>query len=139
MSIAEKLGKKSELAILIAGHGTTKGDDVFCKIAKLVEEKTNVKTSVGYVACKPTVKDSLKELIEKGYKEIVVVPLFLVAGSHVLEDIPKMIGIKKNFCDFKGVRIYYARHIGADYRLAEVVIDRVKEVLNADKKSKDFS
>ncbi len=127
------------IAILIAGHGTTRGDDVFDKIAKLVEEKTNIKTCVGYVACKPTVKDSLKELIDEGYKEIVVVPLFLVAGSHVLEDIPKMIGIKENSCAFEGVRIYYAKHIGADHRLADVVIDRVREVLDADAKSRDFS
>ncbi len=135
----ERLSKKSRIAILIAGHGTAKGDDVFYKIAKLVEEKTNIKTSVGYVACKPTVRDSLKELIKSGYKEIVVVPLFLVAGSHVLEDIPKMIGIKRKCSDFENVKIYYARHIGADYRLAEVVIDRVKEVLDTGAKSEGFS
>lgn len=87
---------------------------------------------------KPTIAEAVNYFVEKGLKKIIVVPLFFVPGLHVTDDIPLLLGLKEGKLPEFGyeklrlpddVKIVYARHIGADDRLAEMVVDRVREVM----------
>ena len=68
----------------------------------------------------------LLSLIDRGAKEIKVIPYFLFEGIHIKEDIP---GEIKEFSEkYPEVSITMSRTLGADKRLAEIVVDRVKEI-----------
>lgn len=128
--------------IVIVGHGSRLAESkgIYEEIARKVREKSRIEAQVGYMKhWKPTIAETVNALVEKGIKKIVIVPLFLLPGLHVSEDIPVLLGLKEGELPEFGygkikipgnVAILYARHIGADDRLAEVVLDRVKEVLD---------
>lgn len=129
-------------AIVIVGHGSRVAESrgIYEEIARKVREKSGIEAQVGYMKhWKPTIAETISTMVEKGIKKIVTVPLFLLPGLHVTDDIPVLLGLKEGeLPEFgygkiktpKGVEILYAGHIGADDRLADVVLDRVKEVLD---------
>lgn len=127
--------------VVIIGHGSRVPESrgIYEKIAKKTEELSGFKVRVGYMKhWRPTFTEAVKSFIEEGVKRVVVVPLFFVPGLHVKDDIPILLGLKEgNAPEFgyekmtipEDVEVIYARHIGADERLAAVVLDRVKEAI----------
>jgi precorrin-8X/cobalt-precorrin-8 methylmutase len=67
-------------------------------------------------------------LVDRGAKRVVVMPLLLFSGNHVLKDIPEEIDIERK--KFPDVEFCYAKNIGADERIAMIVSDRVDESVN---------
>ncbi len=126
------------MGIVIVGHGSrvAKSKGIYEEIAKKVREKSGVEAQVGYMKhWRPTIPEAINAVIEKEIKKIVIVPLFLLPGLHVTEDIPVLLSRIKIP---KGVEVLYARNIGADDRLADVVLDRVEEVLGSRHDSQHF-
>jgi sirohydrochlorin cobaltochelatase len=129
------------IGVVVVGHGSRvpESKEVYEEIARKAREKSGLKIRVGYMKhWRPTLEEAINALVEEGIKKIVVVPCFLLPGLHVLEDIPILLRLKEGeIPEFgynkievpKDVEILYARHIGADDRLADVVLDRVDEVL----------
>jgi sirohydrochlorin cobaltochelatase len=127
--------------IVIIGHGSRVPESrgIYEEIARKTQEKSGLRVRVGYMKhWKPSFTEAVKAFIEDGVKRVVVVPLFLLPGLHVKEDIPVLLGLKEGEAPEFGyekisipedVEIIYARHIGADERLADVVLDRVREAL----------
>ena len=73
------------------------------------------------------IPSGLRSLVESGADEIAVVPYFLFDGIHIREDIPEVL---KEFGDgHKNIKITMGRPLGADERLASILLDRIKEVL----------
>ena len=69
----------------------------------------------------------LDALVNKGATEIAVFPYFLFKGIHIREDIPE--AIEDYVKQHEGVRVYMGNTLGEDSRLADILTDRVKEVL----------
>ncbi|MCX6694369.1 MAG: sirohydrochlorin nickelochelatase [Methanomicrobiales archaeon] len=76
----------------------------------------------------PTIEESLKQFKEDEIDAIVVVPLFLAKGVHILHDIPPVIGLtggatqgsfQKNGST---IPLYYADPIGSDPLLADLMV-----------------
>ncbi len=59
----------------------------------------------------PNIPDALEGLIKAGAKSIAVVPYFLAAGKHVVEDVPAEITKVKNA--YPDIDIKVAPHLGA--------------------------
>ena len=128
--------------VVIVGHGSrlkeTRG--IYEAIAGIVQASSGYEVRVGYMKHhRPNLVEAVQSLIDDGFKRIVVVPLFIVPGLHVREDIPVLLGKKEGEVPEFGysrvsapedVEILYAEAIGADPRLAEVVLDRVARALN---------
>lgn len=74
-----------------------------------------------------TLHKGIDNLIKKGVNDIKVVPYFLFDGVHIREDIPKE--IDEYLVDKTNIKITMGRTLGADKRLAQILTDRVKEVL----------
>jgi len=74
----------------------------------------------------PDLSASVAEVVKKGAKRIVIAPLFLYQGIHVQDDIPAI--IRREVEKYPGVELVLAGHIGVDERVAQVIIDRIKEV-----------
>lgn len=72
-------------------------------------------------------KKGLDKLVDKGVKDIKIVPYFLFEGVHIREDIPKEI---EEYLENKSdIKISLGKTLGADRRLAAILADRVKEVV----------
>ncbi|WP_456474182.1 CbiX/SirB N-terminal domain-containing protein [Candidatus Pyrohabitans sp.] len=128
--------------IVIVGHGSrlpeTRG--IYETIAGIAQARSGYEVRVGYMKHhSPNLVEAVQGMIDEGFKRIVVVPLFIVPGLHVRDDIPILLGNKAGEVPEFGyarvnapddVEILYAEAIGSDPRLAEVVLDRVNKVLN---------
>ncbi len=74
----------------------------------------------------PSIADAVASAVTAGARRVAVVPLFLFSGEHVQVDIPAELDRLRE--RFPGVEITFGRHIGADPRLAQILVDRAKEV-----------
>ncbi|GJQ57769.1 MAG: hypothetical protein D8M57_00825 [Candidatus Scalindua sp. AMX11] len=55
--------------------------------------------------------------------------LFLFSGNHVLKDIPNE--IQEEGTKYPDVEFYYSKNIGVDFRIAQIVADRVDTAIDA--------
>ena len=67
---------------------------------------------------------AVQSLIDKNVTEIKVVPYFLFTGVHISEDIPNI--FKKCMADHPNIGIVMGEPLGADARLADILIDRIQ-------------
>ncbi len=138
----------------MVGHGSRLpySRQVVEKIAEYVEEMGDFETvEVGFMElCEPTIQEAVKRAAESGADKIVVVPVFLAHGVHTKRDIPRMLGLEPEWeddgddhehhhhhhhhRDYTPVdvdaEIVYTEPLGADPRIAEIIIDRIKEALS---------
>ncbi|ABO51211.1 cobalamin (vitamin B12) biosynthesis CbiX protein [Desulforamulus reducens MI-1] len=73
----------------------------------------------------PTLPQVVEEMNRTGIKAVTVVPLLLAVGSHIQEDLPELLKEQKKRYPHMTFRL--APHLGADRRIAEIVIDRMKQ------------
>ena len=115
--------------ILILGHGSRKNEanqDVVT-IAEMVQQKmTDKNVKAAFLSFEhPDLEEGIIRFVEDGVKKITIVPLFLFSGNHVKRDIPEMITKQKE--KYPEILFQYANCLGTDVRIAEIVIDRIKE------------
>ncbi|MDO7786352.1 sirohydrochlorin chelatase [Desulforamulus aquiferis] len=68
---------------------------------------------------------AVERLVNKGIKKITVVPLLLVVGSHIAIDVPEILSQQRKL--YPEVSFYLAPHLGADPRIVEIVLERIKQ------------
>ncbi|MEM4424673.1 MAG: glutamyl-tRNA reductase [Candidatus Nezhaarchaeales archaeon] len=128
-----------DVAALLIGHGSTNPSQkrVLEGLARIVKSK-GVFGEVFYAFMRvnePKLSDILHKIVEKGYRKVVAIPVFVSEGSHTIEDIPDALKIPRGarYCkrevDGVEVEIIYARPLDVDERIADVVIDRGLEAL----------
>jgi sirohydrochlorin ferrochelatase len=122
----------SKKGLLLIGHGSKLP---FNK--ELIEETARIisKTDGGFIVKSgfmsintPTVKEKLEEFRSEDIDTLVVVPLFLAKGIHILRDIPAILGLEEG--SYRGtfqlngrdVPLVYAQPIGSDPLLAELML-----------------
>lgn len=74
----------------------------------------------------PDLPATMAAMAAMGMRKVVVVPLFLYMGLHMKRDIPEILAEQKNI--YPDMEIVMARNIGADQKLAQIVLDRIGEV-----------
>lgn len=120
--------------IIVLGHGTHVAfDDANQVIFQLADI---LKSLIGHTLVEPAIMnrqsclqglaEAIKTLADKGAEEIIIAPVFLIAGAHITTTIPEDIDKLRSF--YPGVSIKMAEHIGADKRIAEILLDRIKAV-----------
>jgi len=72
-----------------------------------------------------TIEKGLSALVAGGVTEIMIVPYFLFMGIHMKEDIPDMVAACA--ANYPGVVITMGEPLGADERLADILIDRITQ------------
>ena len=114
-------------AVLIIAHGSraSETEAVLDAIAAMVKESLPDMliecAFMGY--SERTVEKAVAALASKDVSEIKVIPYFLFMGIHLKEDIPKM--ISDLTADYPNIKIVMTESLGADRRLAEIVIDKI--------------
>lgn len=116
--------------LIILGHGSRAPEaaETLAAVTGMVKAKT------GYdrVECaslqlsEPDLPGVVGELAAAGVERILVVPFLIASGQHVKEDIPALLEELRG--KYPGVQMHLGRPLGADPRLAEIVLDRVEEM-----------
>jgi len=103
--------------LLLVAHGSRR-ESSNKEVLTLCKKLGYLGTEYASVSCaflelaEPGIVDALEALVENGAKDIVVVPYFLAAGRHVVEDVPAE--IKRVEKEFPDVDIKIAPHFGAN-------------------------
>ena len=117
--------------ILIVAHGSRKKttEATFDQIVSLAKAKVDVLVETAYMEfSEQTIEKGLNRLLEKGVTQIRVIPYFLFSGMHLEKDIPEE--IEKFLKNRSGLTIELGRPLGADPRLAQILVDRIQESPN---------
>lgn len=116
-------------AIIVLGHGSRReeANDLVRNICGMLQEKDPQKKYVTAFLefADPNLPEAVENLVDEGKDDIVVAPFFLLMGNHMHRDIPgKLLRLKTTY---PNVRFSFAKHLGADSRIADIIMDRVKE------------
>lgn len=120
------------LGILVLSHGSRRKEynELLKEFAvKLKEKHSYSLVTTAYMEFdSPTLAEGVKELIDKGAERIIVVPLFLAPGNHMVRDIPEEIEKVKKLLG-KDIDIQLASYIGVDERIVEILHERIQEAI----------
>ena len=84
----------------------------------------------------PSIEECMDEFRKEKIDALVVVPLFLAKGVHILKDIPAILGLAEgtNRGDFllngESIPLLYADPIGSDPLLADLMVKNAEKVLS---------
>ena len=130
----------SKKGLLLVGHGS-----------KLPYNKDLVENTASIIAARypqyivrsgfmnmdsPSIEEALSSFRGEAIDALVVVPLFLAKGVHILKDIPAVIGLGegKTRGDFslngRTIPLLYADPIGSDPLLAELMVKNAEKALS---------
>jgi len=130
----------SSVGLVLVGHGSEFGsykETVEELVAIIRKRSLFVTVKSGYMELtSPSIRDALSSAVEEGAEKIIVVPVLLGESRHTMQDIPRLLGMEKGqnhgtfFSGSRGdVPVAYCKPIGADRRLAEIIVDRATEAL----------
>jgi sirohydrochlorin cobaltochelatase len=120
-------------ALLIVGHGTRDeaGAQQFRRFAERVERRAADRpelavkaVAAGFIELSaPPVKEAVAELVADGRREVVAVPLILLAAGHAKGDIPAALARERE--RHPGLRTRYARPLGVHPVILELLRERL--------------
>ncbi|MBU9719871.1 MULTISPECIES: sirohydrochlorin chelatase [Bacillaceae] len=103
-------------AVVYAGHGsrTESGNRTFTSFVNRVTEKVDVPIQeIGFLeSATPSIPDAIETAVRRGATSITVMPVLLMPGVHVNEDIPDIISVSKK--QYENVQFHYGSPLGAD-------------------------
>lgn len=136
-----------EIALFVAGHGTGNNENSRKAIERQVEliggRNLYAEVHAVFMEEEPRIGDCYRLARAKN---IVVVPFFISDGLHSYEDIPVMLGEPQeavrnrlrnaeptwhNPTEKNGKRVWYTAAIGSEPRIADVILERVREARQA--------
>jgi len=117
-------------ALIVLGHGSRapEATETLAAVTAMVREKTDY-ARVAYASLQlsePDLATVMQEMVEAGMNRILVSPFLIATGQHVKEDIPNELAALRE--KHPGVEMHLGSPLGADERLAEILLDRVVEM-----------
>lgn len=130
----------STVGLVLAGHGSEFGSykETVEQLAAILRKRSHFLTvKIGFMEISnPSIRDALASAVEEGAEKLIVVPVLLAESRHTMQDIPKLLGMEKgqnrgtlSFDSRANVEVAYCKPIGADKRLADIILDRAVEAL----------
>lgn len=121
----------SKTGIIILGHGSRlhKANKLMPEIVKIIKRRTgyNIIEPSSLQFHHPDLTQSIKKIVKKGCKKIIIVPFFLFKGNHVKRDIPK--AIRKEMRKYPDVTFVFTKSLGEDARISDIVFQRINEAM----------
>jgi sirohydrochlorin ferrochelatase len=116
-------------ALLIIAHGSRRKDsnDEVCRLADRIRENSG--PAFKSVTCafleisSPQVDSAIADLADEGVTEITVFPYFLAAGSHVFNDIPRIIEEQKE--RYPTIHFEILPHLGALQGISTLILNHI--------------
>jgi precorrin-8X/cobalt-precorrin-8 methylmutase len=128
------------VGLVLVGHGSEFGSyrETVEQLAAIIRKRSHFLTvKVGFMEISdPTIHDALCSAVEEGAEKLIVVPVLLAESRHTMQDIPRLLGMENgqnrrtlSFKPRSDVEVVYCKPIGADRRLADIILDRAAEAL----------
>jgi sirohydrochlorin cobaltochelatase len=116
---------------LLVGHGSRDedGNKEFIAFAELVKKampNREIETCFLELAT-PDIPTGISHCVERGATRIVVLPLILLAASHVKHEIPEFIDEARE--QYPEIEFVYGRNVGMHERIIHLLADRFYEVM----------
>jgi len=111
--------------LLIVAHGSRReaSNEEFRKLTEYMQGNTDGKFSAIECAflelAEPSIPTAIDAAVAGGAKKITVLPYFLVAGRHVVEDIPQIVADKR--LQYPEVTMHLVDYFGADSRVFDLL------------------
>ena len=102
--------------LLVVAHGSRRAASND-EVRELVYQMRRHNQNYDRIECaflelaEPSIPDGIQNCIDSGAEEVIVLPYFLAAGTHVVNDIPELIQEKQQ--EHPDVSIRQAGHVGA--------------------------
>lgn len=115
-------------AVILIGHGSRAAgaDDDMERIAEGLRDKFGGIVETCRMAGRGVLfAEAFESCVEKGAKEIIVLPYFLHFGIHLREDIPEI--LRQNAARHPEVRLVMGRHLGYDDAIVSLIEKRIGE------------
>lgn len=123
----------SAVHLLIIAHGSRReaSNDEIRRLAARVRDLCAPGLDQVEVAflelAKPSLPEGLNHCVAQGASEIIVLPYFLAAGTHVARDIPEAIDAFK--LAHPGIRVHLTPHLGASHVLPQAILALARQKL----------
>ncbi|MBU0994252.1 MAG: CbiX/SirB N-terminal domain-containing protein [Proteobacteria bacterium] len=117
-------------ALLIVAHGSRKkeSNDEIIRLSAELEKKArdtfDIVASAFIQFATPLVPEVIDQLVAKGVTELIVVPYFIAAGSHVVNDIPRLIDDARK--KYNHIAISLTPHLGKFDGMKELILSGVR-------------
>jgi sirohydrochlorin cobaltochelatase len=116
--------------ILLVGHGSRddEGNEEFREFVRRLVGQTSYPISSCFLEfAEPDVEQGLAECVRAGATDIVVVPVILLAASHVKWEIPELIDQAR--MRYPGISIRYGRPVGLHHRIVDLLVARFHQII----------
>lgn len=115
--------------LIVLGHGSRapEATETLAAVTEMVRSKTAY-VRVDYASLQlsePGLDEVLRAQVAAGMNRITVLPFLIAAGQHVKEDIPQT--LKALGRELPGVDLRLGKPLGADPRLAAILVERAAE------------
>ncbi len=119
-------------AVIILGHGSRNKQaqlEFFDFVESVKEKQPDLCIEQASMELSPPdIPTVVNKLYNKGVRSIVVAPFFLFRGMHIVKDIPEIIEEQKS--KYPDLNIVMSKGLLPDERLEEIVIERIREVVD---------
>ena len=121
-------------ALLVVGHGTRDADGVeeFWQLARHVREAAgDLEVEFGFIEmAEPLADEAIDRLVARGPRDVVSVPLVLLAAGHLKNDGPATLARARQ--RHPDVRFRMARDLGIHPAVLDVAEERIRAAIGAD-------
>ena len=129
--------------ILLVGHGSSLpyGKEVLTGVTNKIKDRMpEYDIDLGFMQIEtPLIPESFKKLQDKGFENMIVVPVFLADGLHTKNDIPNRLGLEPMKLDFKyrvlekqidyDGNIYFLNPLKAADAIVDMIKDRIEKYI----------
>jgi sirohydrochlorin ferrochelatase len=124
---------KARVAVLLIAHGSRRSeanDDLVC-LAKLISARGEYDwVEVSYLEiARPNIEEGGKICVERGATQVLMMPYFLSAGVHVVNDLES--ARQQLAMEFPAVNFTLCPHLGLHPLMADIVLSRLNESANS--------
>jgi sirohydrochlorin ferrochelatase len=116
-------------SLLLVAHGSRRRESneevrlLTLGIGEKAEETFDLVDCAFLELAQPTIGEGIDAAVAKGASEIIVLPYFLAAGTHVVDDIPEIVEGRRRI--YPAVRIQVTPHMGAAPALPDLLLGMV--------------
>ncbi len=120
-------------AVVLVGHGTkVEADNVYHQLQQVLKKEKLYDYYVGTIESNPTKEDIVRTLLQKQrYYQVVLVPLMVVVGNHVANDIFGTESSWKRTLEDAGFKVHEVmKGLGEYPEVQDIYVKHLKEACN---------
>lgn len=126
-------GPEAAPAVVLLGHGSRRTREVrplegLCRMLQASEGRP---VADAYLSlCPPTLEQTVEGLAARGHRAVDIIPMFVVAGHHVLEDLPRLLEALAQA--HPGLALRVTPNLGADSAILPLLSGRLRQAETQD-------